>query len=65
MLITLSAPVTIAIRNLRASSKRGRMMRLRPTEPFNNPTASSVFNKKAFAVLASTTSAFWNTLITS
>ena len=65
MLINLSAPVTIAIRVLRVASKRGRMTRLRPIEPFSKLTASSVFNKKPFAVLASTISAFWNTLITS
>ena len=49
MLITLSAPVIIAIRALRGASKRGRMMRLRPTEHFNKLTASSEFNKKPFA----------------
>ena len=58
MLITLSAPVTIAIRALRVASKRGRITRLRPTEPFSSPTDSSVFSRKAFAVLASTMSAF-------
>ena len=58
MLITLSAPVTIATRALRCASKRGRITRLRATDPFNKLTASSVFSKKAFAVLASTTSAF-------
>ena len=54
----LLVPVIIAMRALRCASKRGSITRLRPTEPFNKLTASSVFNKKPFAVLASTMSAF-------
>ena len=65
MLITLSAPVTIAILALRCASRRGRITRLRPTEPLTILTASSVFSRKARVEIASTTLFFCNRRITS
>ena len=58
ILINLLAPVTIATRALRCASKRGSITRLRPTAPLSILIASSLFIKKAFAELASTTSDF-------